>query len=668
MGKRKVVCTGHMWAKGFTCERREQGGRAGRAGESEIARDRRARAEELLRGGAVEVYTDGSGQNGAAGWGWVAVDAGEEVRARRGPVVVEAEGVGWRGAERATNNTGELTAALEAIEWAVGKGLRQVVVRYDSEYAAHMICGDWTAKVNRQLVEQGRRALSRAKGAGCEVGWKHVKGHSGDRWNDRADALAGAGVHSPAGGEDVAPDGETDGAQAHVQGMRPEFRAKGGQAGARVEPQGQAGVGVRWVTYQPTATGRVERATTGFGALNMPVPAQPVEPSRLRQRAHMLAARIRREATNDTVTRGRAEIAVRKLRAAASLLTSTEAQRKEMYMSKRPRAVTAVDCDINVGGLEEYVGRLANRQERRAAEKQVHAVLAKAKAIRPGWARLRVEYRYSRVGRLLVEAGHVTGSRVYAIGVDPFKGWDKGLRGAAMHNAGWECDDEAAYVTARIAMVPEGSDITRKFVEHRSEIFRQVGAALFQGHGSEAAQRQWVKRIFAGYDNDAGLEGWARHTQGDHGGRKMGDVVVRLEGASGAQEEFRPRAYWQAQQNSTPWMWENAGSELQEYLSELRPGVGRQAKMSMWKSYALQEAEAAGRNAKITWARGAGRQVLSLQHDGVIIGLAERREEDEAEGEWMRGELTRAVSGAVGYEVRVRTEWCREARAALIVD
>ena len=97
------------------------------------------------------MYTDGSGQDGSAGWGWVAVAAGREVQARRGPVVVGADGEGWRGAERATNNTGELTAVLEAIEWAIGKGLREVVIRYDSEYAAHMTRGDWKAKVSKRL-------------------------------------------------------------------------------------------------------------------------------------------------------------------------------------------------------------------------------------------------------------------------------------------------------------------------------------------------------------------------------------------------------------------------------------------------------------------------------------------------------------------------------------
>ena len=104
------------------------------------------------------MYTDGSGQGGAAGWGWVAVAAGREVQARRGPVVVGADSVGWRGAERATNNTGELTAVLEAIEWAIGKGLREVVIRYDSEYAAHMTRGDWQARVNKLLIEQSRAA------------------------------------------------------------------------------------------------------------------------------------------------------------------------------------------------------------------------------------------------------------------------------------------------------------------------------------------------------------------------------------------------------------------------------------------------------------------------------------------------------------------------------
>ena len=170
------------------------------------------RAEDMVAGGAMEIYTDGSGQEAGAGWGWVAVVQGQERRARRGPVVTDKAQAGWRGAEKATNNTGELTAVLEALEWAEGAGVKALVIRYDSEYAACMTKGEWRAKANKELVGQCRAALGRAEGAGCKVGWKHVKGHSGDKWNDRADVLADEGVLSPPGGEDggLSPPGSTD--------------------------------------------------------------------------------------------------------------------------------------------------------------------------------------------------------------------------------------------------------------------------------------------------------------------------------------------------------------------------------------------------------------------------------------------------------------------------
>ena len=138
VGRERVICTARMWGKDFKQGEHARRGREGDSGAREAAAARAARAEGMIARGVTEVYTDGSGQGGAAGWGWVAVAAGREVQARRGPVVVGADSVGWRGAERATNNTGELTAVLEAIEWAIGKGLREVVIRYDSEYAAHM--------------------------------------------------------------------------------------------------------------------------------------------------------------------------------------------------------------------------------------------------------------------------------------------------------------------------------------------------------------------------------------------------------------------------------------------------------------------------------------------------------------------------------------------------
>ena len=39
MGKRRVVCTGHMWEKGFVRGQREKKGRRGQVGESEVEKE-----------------------------------------------------------------------------------------------------------------------------------------------------------------------------------------------------------------------------------------------------------------------------------------------------------------------------------------------------------------------------------------------------------------------------------------------------------------------------------------------------------------------------------------------------------------------------------------------------------------------------------------------------
>ena len=107
---------------------------------------------------------------------------------------------------------------------------------------------------------------------------------------------------------------------------------------------------------------------------------------------------------------------------------------------------------------------------------------------------------------------------------------------------------------------------------------------------------------------------------------------------------FEPREYWRAQKESTRWMWDHAGEELREYVKALRPRATVAASMGVWKSYVLQEAEAAGRSAKLEWAAREGARVLSLQHDGVILGRMGRDGGNSEEGEAIGDELTAAVS------------------------
>ena len=49
-----------------------------------------------------------------------------------------------------------------------------------------MTLGEWRPKKNKALVAVAREAWNAARAAkGGQLWMRHVKGHSGDRWNDR---------------------------------------------------------------------------------------------------------------------------------------------------------------------------------------------------------------------------------------------------------------------------------------------------------------------------------------------------------------------------------------------------------------------------------------------------------------------------------------------------
>ena len=67
-------------------------------------------------------------------------------------------------------------------------------IRYDSKYAAMITTSVWRAKKHRALAAVARAEWQRARVALKGKLWlKHVKGHSGQKWNDRADKLADEG-------------------------------------------------------------------------------------------------------------------------------------------------------------------------------------------------------------------------------------------------------------------------------------------------------------------------------------------------------------------------------------------------------------------------------------------------------------------------------------------
>jgi viroplasmin and RNaseH domain-containing protein len=150
-----------------------------------------------------EIYVDGSYMNGATGFGAVILKDGRVVDELCG--AVDAAEV---------NNTrqiaGELIAVREALNWCVEHAINAVSIYYDYLGIEKWATGKW--KTNQPLTKDYARFVGECP---IKVRWHKVDSHTGDRWNDRADALAkkgaGLGQWTPeSAGVSAAEPSETD--------------------------------------------------------------------------------------------------------------------------------------------------------------------------------------------------------------------------------------------------------------------------------------------------------------------------------------------------------------------------------------------------------------------------------------------------------------------------
>ncbi len=148
-----------------------------------------SKVNDMTHKHVVEIYTDGacSGNPGPGGWGAVM---------RYGDKEKELNG----GDKDTTNNRMELMAAIESLK-ALTKPCR-VDLYTDSTYVRDGITQwihNWKKRnwrtANKKPVKNADlwQALEEATN-GHDITWHWVKGHSGHPENDRADALARAGI------------------------------------------------------------------------------------------------------------------------------------------------------------------------------------------------------------------------------------------------------------------------------------------------------------------------------------------------------------------------------------------------------------------------------------------------------------------------------------------
>ena len=137
----------------------------------------------------VEIWTDGacSGNPGPGGWGVLLVwgDTEKEL---------------CGGEANTTNNRMEMLAAIEALNAL--KRRSSVILHTDSTYLKDGLTkwihgwkrNGWKTAARKPVKNQDLwQALDEAA-ARHDVDWRWVKGHAGDEGNERADALARAGI------------------------------------------------------------------------------------------------------------------------------------------------------------------------------------------------------------------------------------------------------------------------------------------------------------------------------------------------------------------------------------------------------------------------------------------------------------------------------------------
>lgn len=178
-----------------------------------------AERRALAAGPPLALYTDGAckgnkdvkSKSCPAGWGVVVVEdtdgngsagsgAHSQGRAKVelfGPVVLDANSEAFLGAEVCSNNTGELSAICEALLWLrdYEASPRPAVIYYDSTYAANITTGAYRAQKNQRLAKTAQSLFREVQSSrNGNVKLVHVKGHSGAKWNEFADALANRGA------------------------------------------------------------------------------------------------------------------------------------------------------------------------------------------------------------------------------------------------------------------------------------------------------------------------------------------------------------------------------------------------------------------------------------------------------------------------------------------
>lgn len=136
---------------------------------------------------ALIAYVDGSyrSDNHRIGYGAVILDGGQEI-------CLNGE-VPDRSLASMHNVAGEIKGAEAAMRYAAEQGRDALIIYHDYEGVGAWCTGAWAAS---KPGTQAYRAFYETIAQSVKVEFRKVKGHSGDHYNDVADALAKKAIES----------------------------------------------------------------------------------------------------------------------------------------------------------------------------------------------------------------------------------------------------------------------------------------------------------------------------------------------------------------------------------------------------------------------------------------------------------------------------------------
>ena len=134
----------------------------------------------------IKIYIDGacSGNPGIGGWGVVILEKDND------PIFLKG------GENQTTNNRMELTAAIKALQHL--KNSEELTLVTDSKYVkdgiqlwmANWEKNGWKTASKKPVKNKELWLLLDSEIAKHNINWEWVKGHAGDKYNEKADFLA----------------------------------------------------------------------------------------------------------------------------------------------------------------------------------------------------------------------------------------------------------------------------------------------------------------------------------------------------------------------------------------------------------------------------------------------------------------------------------------------